>query len=70
MIEPETLEKINKAATSMILCSRNKLIEQLLTQLPLSERVYQQGFQLLRDNWEHDKVLWSEAQEKVLKEGR
>lgn len=66
MLELEQLDKIEQIATSMTLCSRNKLIEKLLTELHLPETLYQKGLQMLKDNWAHDKVIWEEAKAKVL----
>ena len=66
MIETEQLEEIQNRVTRAVLCSRNKLIEQLLTELPLTERLYQRGLQMMKDNWEYDKVLWDEAKAKVI----
>ena len=68
MIEPEQLEKIRTLATSMVLCSRNKLIEDLLAELPLTERLFQRGLRMLEDNYAHDEILWDEAKAKVLLE--
>ena len=70
MLEFEQLEKIQNTSTSMVLCSRNKLIGDLLVELSLTDRQYEKGLQMMKDNWEHDKELWVEARTKVLEEYR
>ncbi len=64
-------DKIELKALHYIVVSRNKLIEDLICEFPLSERDFHKAMDMRNTSWEKDKEIWREATEKVLtnKEG-
>ena len=62
MIDIEKLREVEYNYMSRIICSRNKLIEDLLVELPLSESDFKKGLKMRDVSFEYDKVIWSEVQ--------
>ena len=50
----------NNTLTTIIV-SRNKLIEDLLVELPLSKSDFNKGLKMRDENWANDKTIWGEA---------
>jgi len=48
---------------SRIITSRNKLINDLLEQLPLSEIAFRRGLEMRGQNFANDKVIWDEIRQ-------
>ena len=64
MIEIETLREVDRAYMGRVLCSRNKLIQDLL--VILTERLYQEAMMMYSANIANDHKLWDEAKREVM----
>ena len=57
MDELETLKRENNLLTAL-LCSRNKLIEDLLIELPADNGTFEKGMRMRRKSWQGDKEIY------------
>ena len=49
---------MNSKTLLEILVSRNQLVEELLTELPSSDKAFKKGLALRSKNWEKDKEIY------------
>ncbi|MCJ7459335.1 MAG: hypothetical protein MUP17_10115 [candidate division Zixibacteria bacterium] len=64
MKEQELLEQ--NEIMSRIICSRNKLIGDLLVELPLTDRLFKKGMAMRDANWASDKAIRDEVKLKFI----
>ena len=63
-------EHMENLALQRLITIRNKLIGDLLVELPRSGGIFKKGLDMRDKMWEQDKKIWAEARKEVMKDGQ
>ena len=60
-------EQIEYLALQCLIITRNKLIEDLLVDMPGSDAMFKKGLKMRDKMWKQDKKIWAEARKEANK---